>query len=131
MGRLVLSCIPPLSSFMPLLGRRRARRGSTPSSVTPRGRLPQGPVQMQETLSDSDPDCYALRHSCGARPQFLAGNACALCEGSQLRPGDCRHHRRRPSEGGEAAIHPWDDILAPDELSIAHNTLGDELRMLD
>src|SRR5438105_11128904 len=55
----------------------------------------------------------------------------ALCEGSELRPGDRRHHSRRPSEGGEAAVHAWDDILAPYELSIAYNTLGDEFRVLD
>jgi hypothetical protein len=69
--------------------------------------------------------------SCGASPQLLAGDACALSEGSELRPSNRRHHGGRPSEGREAAVDAYDDILAPYEVSIACNALGDESRVLD
>src|SRR5438128_700543 len=45
--------------WTPWLGGKRARRGPTLSSATPRGRPPQGPVQPQAALFDSAPDCSA------------------------------------------------------------------------
>jgi hypothetical protein len=73
----------------------------------------------------------APHHSCGACPQLRAGDACALREGTELRPGNRRHHGGRTSEGREAAVDACDDILAPHDVRIAHNALGDELRVLD
>ena len=55
----------------------------------------------------------------------------ALSQGTELRPGIRRHHRGRPREGRVAAVYPCEDILAPHQLSIARNTPGDELRVLD
>ena len=69
--------------------------------------------------------------SCGACPQLRAGDACALREGTELRPGNRRHHGGRTSEGREAAVDACDDILAPHDVRIARDALGDELRVLD
>jgi hypothetical protein len=51
--------------------------------------------------------------SCRASPQLPAGEAGALGQGPELRPGDRRHHGGRPGEGREAAVDAGDDILAP------------------
>ena len=53
---------------------------------------------------------------CGACPQPLAGDAGALREGPELRPGNRRQHRGRASKGGEATVDPGDDILTLGEL---------------
>jgi hypothetical protein len=67
----------------------------------------------------------------GAAPQLPASEARPLRQGAELRPGDRRHHGGRAGEGREAAVDAGDDILTPHEVSIAHNALGDELRVLD
>src|SRR5215831_16431644 len=67
----------------------------------------------------------------GAGPQLPAGDAGALRESTELRPGDRRYHSGRASEGCEAAVDASDDILAPHQVRVAYDALGNELRMLD
>jgi hypothetical protein len=69
--------------------------------------------------------------SSGASPQLLAGEACALSQGSEFRPGDRRHHGGRSSKSREAAVDAGDDMLTPHKLRIADDALGDELPVLD
>jgi hypothetical protein len=86
------------------------------------------PVKQGTRVIPSHPRRFL---SSGASPQLLAGDACALSEGPELRPGDRRHHGGRPGEGREAAVDAFDDVLAPHQLGIAYDALGDELRVLD
>src|SRR4029453_6028065 len=67
----------------------------------------------------------------GACPQPLAGDAGALSEGTELRPGNRWQHSGCTSEGREAAVDTGDDILASHEVRIAHDPLGYEFLVLD
>src|SRR3981081_304326 len=64
-------------------------------------------------------------------PQLLAGDLRALDPRLELRPHDARVHLLRAGEGGEAAIGAGDDVLAPDHLGVAPDTLGHQFGVLD
>ena len=63
----------------------------------------------------------------GACPQLLAGEARALSEGAKFRPGNRGQHGGRVSKSRKAAVNACDDILAPYDVRIARDALGDEL----
>src|SRR4051794_22199039 len=60
-------------------------------------------------------------------PELLRRDAGAFCHRAELGPGDLA--MRHP--GADAAVRAGDDVLAADEVCVAHETLGDELRVLD
>src|SRR5215831_273986 len=65
-------------------------------------------------------------------PELFRRQPCALGHRLELGPGDLwldLMHRSRESR--EAAVSACYHTLAPDDLGVAHNTLGDQLRMLD
>src|SRR5262245_7575638 len=64
-------------------------------------------------------------------PKLLARQPCPLGEGSKL----CPHHVgidcRLADPGAVAAVGAGDDVLAPDQPSVASDALGDQVGMLD
>src|SRR5215471_17035580 len=71
---------------------------------------------LQVLLVDRDP----------LAPQFLAGECRAFGQRLKLRPGDLRMNT-----AAKAAIRAGDDVFAADDLGVAHDAIGDDLRMLD
>src|SRR5713226_6973406 len=65
-------------------------------------------------------------------PEFTGRQPRALGHGFELGPDDLRLDQRlRPREGGEAAVAARDHPLAPDDVGVADEPLGDQLGMLD
>src|ERR1700724_2806120 len=62
----------------------------------------------------------------GLSPQLLRGEAAAFGEAAQFGPGEVGM-----DPAAEAAIGAGDDVLAADDLGIAQDAVGDELRVLD
>src|SRR2546427_1760699 len=60
-------------------------------------------------------------------PELLRRQVGALGHRLELGPGD----GRVTDTGAEPTVGPGDDVLAADEPRVRHQTLGDELRMLD
>src|SRR5258708_11369827 len=66
-----------------------------------------------------------------APPEFFRGDSRALDHRRHFRPHHVRVHRRLADPGAVAAVASGDDVLASDELRVAPDSLGDELRVLD
>ena len=62
----------------------------------------------------------------GLSPKLLRGEAGAFGEAAQFGPGEVGM-----DPAAEAAIGAGDDVLAADDLGIAQDAVGDELRVLD
>ena len=60
------------------------------------------------------------------RPEGLRGEAGAFGEGAELGPGEVG-----VDAAAEAAIGTGNDVLAADDLGVAQDAVGDELRVLD
>ena len=67
-----------------------------------------------------------LRARTGLSPELLRGEAGAFGEAAQFGPGEVGM-----DPAAEAAIGAGDDVLAADDLGIAQDAIGDELRVLD
>src|ERR1700736_3206687 len=67
-----------------------------------------------------------LRARTGLSPKLLRGEAGAFGEAAQFGPGEVGM-----DPAAEAAIGAGDDVLAADDLGIAQDAVGDELRVLD
>ena len=67
-----------------------------------------------------------LRARTGLSPELLRGEAGAFGEAAQFGPGEVGM-----DPAAEAAIGAGDDVLAADDLGIAQDAVGDELRVLD
>ena len=64
-------------------------------------------------------------------PQLARRQPCAFGQGGKLQPSDARMGVvESQGGGGEAAVGARDDVLTPDELGKANDTLGDQFRML-
>ena len=64
-------------------------------------------------------------------PQLLRGEARAFGEGFKLRPHDLRVDALHAFGLRKTAVGAGDHVLAAKNFGKAHETLGDELRMLD
>src|SRR6266849_4139231 len=65
------------------------------------------------------------------RPELLRGYPRAFRHRHHLRPYHVRIHGRLAYPGAVAAVASRDDVLAADQLRVAPDPLGDELRVLD
>ena len=54
-----------------------------------------------------------------------------LGHAGELRPHDVGDDRRLPHPGAEATVGPADDVLASDQLRVAADALGNQVRVLD
>src|SRR5712692_9132820 len=66
-----------------------------------------------------------------SRPKLPGRDARAFRQRGELRPNHVGIDRGLADPGAVAAITAGDDVLAPDQLGVAGDALGDELRMLD
>src|SRR5690348_10191334 len=115
----------PKTNWMPASSRTRTSACGTSISS----------VAMAILRSYGSPRPAGLQPRDGLRlalPQLPGRQLRALGHRLELGPGDLGlDDVGRPRERGEAAVGAGDDALAPDDLGVADEPLGDQLRMLD
>src|SRR3990167_9424866 len=73
----------------------------------------------------------SLPFSADLVPQATARELRALRKHAKLFPHDVRMHARGRQTLCETAVHAGNDVFPPDELRVAHQTLGHEFGVLD